>query len=199
MCRAFPASEYYGGSAPSRTDRRSMRPAPTTALDAAAAERDQDGSRVHCDSLDEGGARLCPCGIATSTPQTSPWPPGQLRNTDRGVPHRPTDGRCAPLPAQIHQVRAGVSVERRKRRFLAYSSPSRSPDPHHLAVLARPGFVRAAPALPGITRIRLPSASTSLLRQGSGEGLSPPLEPTAPHGANKICARTPLSFTRPAG
>jgi hypothetical protein len=50
------------------------------------------------------------------------------------------------------------------RRFLAYSSPSRSPDPHHLAVLARPGFVRAAPTLPGTTRIRLPS-STALLRQ----------------------------------
>src|SRR4051795_8711834 len=43
-------------------------------------------------------------------------------------------------------------------RFLAYSSPSRLPDPHHLAVLARPGFVRAAPTLPGTTRIRLPSA-----------------------------------------
>jgi hypothetical protein len=39
------------------------------------------------------------------------------------------------------------------RRFLTYSSPSRSPDPDHLAVLARPGFVRAAPTrtrhLPG--------------------------------------------------
>ena len=45
------------------------------------------------------------------------------------------------------------------RRFLAYSSPSRSPNPNHLAVLARPGFVRAAPALPGTTRIRLPPAS----------------------------------------
>ena len=43
-------------------------------------------------------------------------------------------------------------------RFLAYSSPSRLPDPDHLAVLARPGFVRAAPALPVITRLRLPSA-----------------------------------------
>ena len=47
----------------------------------------------------------------------------------------------------------------RKRRFPSYSFPSRSPDPRHLAVLARPGFVRAAPALPGTTRIRLPSAS----------------------------------------
>src|SRR6266699_2988072 len=44
-------------------------------------------------------------------------------------------------------------------RFLAYSFPPCSPDPHHLAVLARPGFVRAAPALPGTTRIRLPPAS----------------------------------------
>ena len=63
------------------------------------------------------------------------------------------------------------------RRFLAYSSPSRSPDPHHLAVLTRPGFVRAAPTLPGTTRIRLPSAPPSRCDGISGEGLSPPLEP----------------------
>src|SRR5712672_366454 len=62
------------------------------------------------------------------------------------------------------------------RRFLAYSSPSRLPDPYHLAVLARPGFVRAAPALPGITRIRLPSAPPSRCDGNNGEGLSPPLE-----------------------
>jgi hypothetical protein len=62
------------------------------------------------------------------------------------------------------------------RRFLAYSSPSRLPDPYHLAVLARPGFVRAAPALPGITRLRLPSAPPSRCNGIDGEGLSPPLE-----------------------
>jgi len=27
------------------------------------------GSRVHCCSLSEGGAQLCPCGLATATPQ----------------------------------------------------------------------------------------------------------------------------------
>ena len=48
-----------------------------------------------------------------------------------------------------------------KRRFLAYSFPPRSPDPPHLAVLERPGFVRAAPALPATTRIRLPSATAT--------------------------------------
>src|SRR6266496_612806 len=62
------------------------------------------------------------------------------------------------------------------RRFLAYSSPSHLPDPYHLAVLARPGFVRAAPALAGITRIRLPSAPPSRCDGNNGEGLSPPLE-----------------------
>lgn len=36
------------------------------------------------------------------------------------------------------------SLERRKRRFLAYSFPPRSPDPHHLAVLTRSDFVGAA-------------------------------------------------------
>ena len=62
------------------------------------------------------------------------------------------------------------------RRFLAYSSPSRSPNPNHLAVLARPGFVRAAPALPGTTRIRLPSAPPSCCDRISDVGLSPPFE-----------------------
>ena len=62
------------------------------------------------------------------------------------------------------------------RRFLAYSSPSRSPNPNHLAVLARPGFVRAAPALPGTTRIRLPSAPPSCCDSISDVGLSPPFE-----------------------
>ncbi|WP_260696015.1 transposase family protein [Streptomyces sp. IB201691-2A2] len=40
------------------------------------------------------------------------------------------------------------------------------------------------PALPGTSRFRLPPASTALLRQGDGGGLSPPLEQRAPHGAH---------------
>src|SRR5688572_11732125 len=62
------------------------------------------------------------------------------------------------------------------RRFLAYSSPSRLPNPDHLAVLARPGFVGAAPTLPGTTRLRLPPAPPSCCDKISGEGPSPPLE-----------------------
>ena len=68
MRRALPGSEYYGGSAPPRAGRLTASPARIRAL-AARDRADQDGSRVHCDSLDEGGAQLCPCGIATATPQ----------------------------------------------------------------------------------------------------------------------------------
>ena len=51
-------------------------------------------------------------------------------------------------------------------------------------MLIRPGFVGAAPTLPGTSRLRLPPASTALLRQDSGGGLSPPLEQQAPYGAH---------------
>ena len=40
------------------------------------------------------------------------------------------------------------------------------------------------PTLPGTSRFRLPPASTALLRQDDGGGLSPPLEQQAPHGAH---------------
>jgi hypothetical protein len=44
-------------------------PSPSLALDARATGEIRDGSRVHCGSLDRGGVRLCPCGLATPTPQ----------------------------------------------------------------------------------------------------------------------------------
>lgn len=105
--------------------------------------RDQDGSRVHFASLDEGGARLCPCGITTAIPQhvtVVSWPTDE--NQPRSSPPQTGWVRTAPgpYPPDLSQY----TLKRRKRRFLAYSFPSRSPDPHHLAVLTRPGLVRAA-------------------------------------------------------
>jgi hypothetical protein len=47
-------------------------PIPASGPDARRREPRPGGSRVHCDSLDEVGARLCPCGIAAGTPQTFP-------------------------------------------------------------------------------------------------------------------------------
>ena len=95
------------------------------------------------------------CEYAAALPRSLP---GSSCLPPREFPARTNRDGCAPLPAQIHQVRAGAASRGVTRRFLAYSSPSRSPDPHHLAVLARPGFVGAAPTLPGTTRIRLPPA-----------------------------------------
>ncbi|GAA3614397.1 hypothetical protein GCM10022223_33290 [Kineosporia mesophila] len=50
-------------------------------------------------------------------------------------------------------------------------------------MLTHPGLVRAAPTRPGISRSRLPSAPPPCCDRDSGEGLSPPLETTTPHGA----------------
>src|SRR4051812_49000962 len=77
--------------------------------------------------------------------------------------------RCRSTNARIRQRRAQPIQTSRakdvKSWVLAYSFSSRLPDPHHLAVLTRPGVVGAAPTHSGISRIRLPPASPSLLRQ----------------------------------
>ena len=68
MCAAFPPSDYYGVSAPpGPVSRRCACPA---AALAARARAEPDGSHVHCRSIDERGVQLCPCGLATVTPQT---------------------------------------------------------------------------------------------------------------------------------
>jgi len=57
------------------------------------------------------------------------------------------------------------------------------PDPRRLAVPARPVVVRAAPALTGASRLRLPSAPAGSLRRPGGGVLSPPHGHEAPRGA----------------
>ena len=49
--------------------RPTVHPAPPRPAGRGRQGTSRDGSRVHCDSLVEGGARLCPCGIAATTPQ----------------------------------------------------------------------------------------------------------------------------------
>src|SRR5450759_2845750 len=69
MYAAFPRSEYYGGSAP---------PAPSAGVapihpglpgGETGRGTHADGSHVHCCPVDGLGIRLCPCGLATATPQ----------------------------------------------------------------------------------------------------------------------------------
>ena len=156
----------------------------------------RDGSRVHCDSLDRGGARLCPSGLATATPQTFTWPP-QARVSPTQEVRRPTSTpgstthRSRPISVRFEPVKRCGTL---RHRFLAYSSRSRSPDPHHLTVLTRPGLVGAAPTLPGTSRIRLPPASARPLRRPDGTGLSPPLKSQrrTAHEAGTQCVRDHL-------
>ena len=117
-----------------------------------------------------------PAGSLLVRRRLSSQPPWQLMPTTSGVPRpdiRTGARRPQPISTRFELVphQGGVT-----RRFLAYSSPSRSPNPNHLAVLARPGFVRAAPATPGTTRIRLASAPPSCCDRISDVGLSPPFE-----------------------
>ena len=80
----------------------------------------------------------------TATPQhfTVASPAGAERPTRKFPARKKRQRRTAPGPDPPGSSRC--PLRRRNRRFLAYSSPSRSPDPPHLTVLTRPGFVRAA-------------------------------------------------------
>jgi len=134
------------------------------------------GSHVHLKSIDGWGAQLYPCGIATVTPQTFTVASGRLVTSPTGVPQPPAGRGCAPRPTHIRQIWAGGPLRGVEHWFLTYTFPSCWPGPHHLAVLARPGVVRTAPTLPGVSRLRLSSASPDRCDGPAGEGLSPPLD-----------------------
>lgn len=131
------------------------------------------------------GARLCPGGLATATPQHFTVASPRDRNRPPGeFPASRISSRDAPHPALIHQVRAGVP------QGGVDAGSSRAP--LRLACRTRttwqywhvPALSGLLPAVPGTSRFWLPPASTALLRQDDGGGLPPPLEQPAPHGAH---------------
>lgn len=165
MWPAFPTSDYYGGSAPPRTDQPTVRP--------ALGPRRTRGAKA--------GTGWFPCSLVDRStkevpdfaPATSLWLQPAARHHSLPVSPEQPQG-SSPLP-QAKWVRVAsdpdppgwsrCTIEERKRRFLAYTFPSRLPDPRHLAVLTRPGFVRAAchpyPAPPGAgcPQLRNPAAT----------------------------------------
>ncbi len=144
-----------------------MNPARHPALDAQDRAGIETVPVFTDDSLDEGGAQLCPCGIAMATPQHftmasktdnhTPTPEFPTRPMN-GISQDPRSGRCAPHPAHIHQIRAGRALRD------VNAGSSRTPLHHarrtHTIWQYWPGLVRAAPTHPGTSRNRLPSAST---------------------------------------
>jgi len=103
MCAALPRSEYYGGSAPSRSHQLTAR-LPAAAPAARSDGRGRDGSHVHHVSIDGGSAQLFPGSLTTSTPQTF------LVASTAGVDSRRwsrltvTEFGAHCCPAHIHQV-----------------------------------------------------------------------------------------------
>jgi hypothetical protein len=144
MYRAFAGSKYYGGSAPSWTDRRSMRPADAPRPDARG---NGETSTVPVFTVIRS-MKEEPDSVPAASPRLprspSPWSPGQSLKPIQEFPTQKRNGlgRTTVGPYPPGSSRSGL--ETRKRRFLAYSFPSRSPDPHHLAVLTRSDFVGAA-------------------------------------------------------
>jgi hypothetical protein len=106
MHRALPSSEYYGGSAPAPDRSADDVLSPHHRAGYAAGGQVRDGSRVHCDSLTEGGARLCPSGLAASTPQTFPAASQSPASRLLGVPHQVGARRSRPRSVRFEPVRA---------------------------------------------------------------------------------------------
>lgn len=184
LCGAFPRSDYYDPSAPPCPRRRTTHQPGTCRLWPRRRSREpHGGSHVHCQPIGGLGAQLCPCDIATATPQafTVASPANDL-NQQRSFQH-PAGIGAHRRPAHIHRIGAGGILE----KLLALV-----PRVHLPALLDGPGpsgstgpSRRCRGCLPPHRRFPVQAAPSfvMLLRQHNGEGLPPPLGKTAPRGA----------------
>ena len=186
LYRAFPGSEYYGGSVPPPNHRLTTSP-PSADLDGRTGGQFESGSHVHHVPVDGGGAQLFPGSLATSTPQaflvTSG--PDQLCPTteppSRNSP--PTAAAARPRSARFESVK---SLRGFHHWFVhSYAFPSCLPGPGCLTVPARPVVVEAAPAFPGVSRVRLPPASADCCDSPQVGPCIPPGH-MAPRGARAV-------------
>jgi len=171
MWTAFPSPDYYGGSAPSLAPQVTA-PLPADVLEARRGGQTRQGSHVHCVSISRVGAQLCSGSIATSTPQTFLVASRTDVNSrpESRLPVRKVSVHCS--PAQIRQIRAGSTItEVPPLVHSRYTFLPCSPNPDHLAVLARPGFVRAASHPPqrflSQAALNFDPAAATAERQGS--------------------------------
>lgn len=100
--QALPGSDYYRASAPPGVfDGRRVYPTGPDGVQAAGTA--PDGSRVHCESIDQLGTQLCSGSIATATPQTVTVASPPARKAGFGVDH-PTRVIVHCTPAPIRQI-----------------------------------------------------------------------------------------------
>src|SRR6266508_2298860 len=191
MWPAVPASDYYGPSAPPPGYQQTACLSAAT-LEWAAVRGPGGGSHVHHRPVDGGGVQLFPCSIATTTPQAF------TVASRKGLPHPARESPVASVPRACAlpgppSTRLGPVVRLRgfHRWFLhSYTFPSRLPDPARLVVPDRPGVVRAAPARPRASGVRLLSASAG---RCDGPQVGPFIPPgrVAPRGARGSRTRPP--------
>ena len=160
MCEAFPRSDYYGPSAPPQGHRLTTRQPDLPPLAGTADREPHGGSHVHCVPVGRGGAQLCPCGIATTTPQTFIV----ASEASDLNPHRSSQHKPIMLVRTAYQPEStGLELAGDLRSFSTGSS--RTPS----CLACRTRTIRQCwpvPALSGllatltvISRIRLPPAS----------------------------------------
>ena len=145
-CRPSPCDRL---SRPRSTTAAPPRPGPfsgrcayprTAEPDARRREPGRGGSRVHCRSLDEGGARLCPAASPRLRRRPSPWPPRLGKKTQPGSsPPRQNgrDDRARPRSARFEPVSPIKDVTTPVPRVLLFISlagpaPSGSTDTSRL-------------------------------------------------------------------
>jgi hypothetical protein len=181
MWPAFPASDYYEPSAPPPGHQQ------TTCLAASSRDGQKGGDpkTVPTFTTDRSTGSVpsfSPAGLSTTTPQSFIVAPDTNIDAET-VPPGCKEVRRTANPA-IRQIHSRSHFLRGFHHWFlhSYTSPSRLPNPGHLAVLARPGVVEAAPALTRVPGVRLPPASATCCDR-SPVGTYPPHGHAAPRGA----------------
>src|SRR5215472_224643 len=178
MRPALPAPEYYGGSAPPAPS-AGVAPIPPPPLARAGPGTAASGSHVHCCPVSGPGTRLCPCGIATATPQ--PFTVASHPRPPKPGPEFPAPqwgGGCAPRTSPYPP---DLSWRQFKRR----NDTGSSRIPSRLAHRARP--IRQCQADTASSGLLPPSPPT----RGSG---CPQLHPAAAT-AGRRGSFTPIRVT----
>ena len=193
MRPAFPASDYYGGSAPAR------RHQPTLSLPCPARGEGTTGGfprSLPFDRRDRRPAsplRACrddkrshsPRDPETASPSSGTGFPGEFRGTHAPL-GRPRSTGLEPT-ASLEGVRSLV--------HLRFAAPSRLPHPRSPVVPPRHGVVRAASRPPPQLRDQAALSSHQAAAAAQRRGLSPRSNPTAPRGAPSH----PAEHDRPLG
>ena len=159
MYAAFPRSDYYGSSVPSR-GRQTTTVLPPTGLDFRPVGRPRMVPRFTAHRFSDEVPDSAPAASPVVRRRLSHWPPSRRMRHGYGVDHPQSiveATRCSqPISTRLELVHRLRGV---KHRFLSYTFPRCLPGPACLVVPDRPVVVRTAPTLTGVSRIGLSSAS----------------------------------------